>query len=82
MNQKWNNKFCKFQHKYGWSGKRFRLNLRPVFHFFWMPSAFTIPDFYIEIFKIFSITFMCGHSEWFLIFKLLKKEKTYLLGKH
>ena len=77
MKQKLHNLFRRFQTKFGWSGRSFRLDLRPMFHFYWDPCGFSIPDFYIEWLQSLSIMFMAGHHEWILIFEAFKNRKVF-----
>jgi nitric oxide synthase oxygenase domain/subunit len=79
MEQKFQHKFTRFQNRYGWNGKSFSINIRPLFYFRYVPTYFTIPDFYIELFKENSVTFVAGHVEWYIFLKVFRWEKAVRL---
>ena len=52
--------------------KEMRINIRPLFYFYIKGNHYTIPDFVIEVFRIFNISYICGHHEFALILRFIK----------
>lgn len=66
--------FYNFNRLFRFSTKLKRLNLRPFCYFFIKFSGYTIPEFVIEFFNVFSFSYFLGHHEFCIVMRIFKFE--------